>query len=132
MCDDKNYKDFKTYRKNILKNKGLSMNNDEMIQARTDYANLINNSKEEKRLFLLTKILEEKKLGVIKTENARYVNEIQIADNVMEYQNVIDERNEIEASNKEAIVVNLNEDYLSFEDNEIKEEPIEKNLEIHN
>jgi hypothetical protein len=71
LCDEKNYKTFKNYCKNVLHlTKDQIRDEDFMRQQRMDYITLIEPSKAEKNSYYANKVLETKSMHSVKVLDA--------------------------------------------------------------
>ena len=130
MHEDKNYINYKTYAKEVLKINIKDLTKAELTASKDQYNLLIRNSKEEKRLYLLNNALKDKGLSFNKSFNYDKVELVSINENVEEMKELSDEliasdlkiKEDIERKkeeiNRNAIIVDLNENKQVM-DNEI-------------
>ena len=84
MCDDKNYKNFKTYIKEVKKINIKDLSSNELHLEENKYNLLIQKSLEDKRLYLINNVFADEKLSMRKSINYNKFEEINIIDNVNE------------------------------------------------
>ena len=136
MCEDKNYKDFKTYVNKILNKNIKDFSNDELRKEKENHDLLMKKSEEEKRLFILNSVLHENKLGRSKFINFEKIGEIDINDDVAKMKEIsselllqnqkIQEQIALMQDNRKSIEVNFSNNEKIEDDNHIEEE-IKKN-----
>ena len=119
MCDDKNYKNFKTYIKEVKKINIKDLSSNELHLEENKYNLLIQKSLEDKRLYLINNVFADEKLSMRKSINYNKFEEINIIDNV----------NEMKELSIELIESNQRLEQASLED-KLRVDIIEENEEI--
>ena len=130
MCDDKNYKNFKTYVKEVLKKDIKSFDQNQLRFNENKYDLLMRKSKDEKQLHLINKILTHYKLSTNKSINYERVEQIVVKDNTFEMKKISEEllesNRQIEEAKKNPqkapLEVNLEEPNEEVSEEIIKEE----------
>lgn len=132
-CDDKNYKNFNTYAKEVLKVNPKELNANKLDVEKGKYEELMKESIEEKRLFLLNKVLQSNGLSVNKSINFEKVEQIAIDENIEEMQqlsaDLLKENQKINEY-RHAIAVDINEQKIANNNKVIEKEVNENKKEL--
>jgi hypothetical protein len=130
MCDDKNYKNFKTYAKEVKKINIKDLSSDKLRLEETQYNLLIQKSLEDKRLYLINNIFADHGLSMRKSINYNKYEEINIKDNINEMKVISDEliisnqkiKNEQELSQNKVRVNIIEESEINISEKVVEEE----------
>jgi hypothetical protein len=131
MCDDKKYKNFKIYAKEVLKINLKTLNNIKLAEERNKYDLLMAKSKEDKNLYIINNILKDNGLSISKSINYEKIEDIVIDKNIEQRKELSAElllqktKEEIEnkSLNKSTIVVDLH-DQLNLVNDDINKEKV--------
>lgn len=131
MCDDKNYKNFKTYAKEVKKINIKDLSPDKLHLEEAQYNLLIQKSLEDKRLYLINNVFADNGLSMRKSINFNKFEEININDNIEEMKGISDEliesnqriKNEqVLLENKARVNIEEEESEIIFNEEMVEEE----------
>lgn len=134
--EEKCYKDYKTFTKEVLKINPKKLTSLELRAKKEQYNIIVNQMKEEKRLFFINKMLEKNGLSINKPINHKKVENIVFEENIAEMENIskellnenlkydkvqLDNSNQSLSNDREHIDVDLNENQSLINEDFIKE-----------
>lgn len=124
LHEEKSYKNFKAYLKEQRKLSNKRIASTRLAEMQREYNRIVEESKEEKRLFIINKTLEKKGLSANKAVNVKKAQKIEIQDQTKEMQEIQNERfNQESLIERESIVVDLPQSQMQPE----KVQPVNEN-----